>query len=118
MKLMRSISNRVKKFVSSHGNTFSKLFVWIYASVFVSCGLLTVVGVLVEFYSKGTVNYLAVNNFVREYFAPSIAGTFAILGVLLIDQNNDGVPDKWQQDIDNKDGDNNGKHGSGRRHDA
>ncbi len=118
MKLIRNISNRVKKFVSSHGNTFSKLFVWIYASVFVCCGLLTIAGVLVEFCSKGTVNYSAVNAFVREYFAPSIAGTFAILGVLLIDRDNDGVPDKWQQDVDNKDGEENGKHGSGRRHDS
>ena len=49
-------------------------------------------------YTKGSVNYKAVNDFVKEYFAPSICGTFAILGVLLIDKNKDGIPDKWESD--------------------
>ena len=36
--------------------------------------------------------------FVKEYFAPSIAGTFAILGVLLIDKDNNGIPDEWEKE--------------------
>ena len=75
-----------------------KLFVWLYASIFIGCGLVTIVGILYEFFTKGAVNYSAVNSFVKEYFAPSIAGTFAILGVLLVDKNKNGVPDEWEKE--------------------
>jgi hypothetical protein len=60
--------------------------------------LVTIVGILYEFATKGAVNYTAVNSFVKEYFAPSIAGTFAILGVLLIDKDHDGIPDEWEKE--------------------
>ncbi len=53
-------------------------------------------------------------DFIKEYFAPSVVGSFALVGVLLIDKDNDGVPDKWEQEI-KKDGDAND---SGRKHDA
>ena len=96
MGIIKSLANRVKKFVKGNGGILPKLFVWVYASVFVGCGLVTVLGVIYEFVTRGAVNYKAVNDFIREYFAPSIAGTFAVLGVLLIDKNNDGIPDKWE----------------------
>lgn len=96
MGIIKSLANRVKKFVKGNGGILPKLFVWVYASVFVGCGLVTVFGVIYEFVTRGAVNYKAVNDFIREYFAPSIAGTFAVLGVLLIDKNNDGIPDKWE----------------------
>jgi hypothetical protein len=73
--------------------------VWLYASIFIGCGLVAIIGIIYEFATKGQVNYTAVNSFVKEYFAPSIAGTFAILGVLLVDKNEDGVPDKWEDEI-------------------
>lgn len=98
MKIIKSLQDRVTKFVAERGSILPKLFVWIYASIFISCGLLTIVGICYEFIMKGAVNYAAVNAFVKEYFAPSIAGTFAILGVLLIDKNKDGIPDEWQKD--------------------
>ena len=100
MRLIKGLQTRVTKFVKSKGGILPKLFVWLYASLFISCGLLTIIGIIYEFVIKGSVNYQAVNSFVREYFAPSICGTFAILGVLLIDRNNDGVPDKWEGDVD------------------
>ncbi len=96
MGIIKSLANRVKKFVKGNGGILPKLFVWVYASVFIGCGLVTVFGVIYEFVTRGAVNYKAVNDFIREYFAPSIAGTFAVLGVLLIDKNNDGIPDKWE----------------------
>ena len=99
MKFIKSLQNRVTKFVQKRGSVLPKLFVWVYALFFVVCGLLTTIGVIYEFYTHGQVNYKAVNDFVREYFAPSIAGTFVILGVLLIDKDKDGVPDKWEEDI-------------------
>jgi hypothetical protein len=99
MKYIKSLQKKVAKFVQERGGVLPKLFVWLYASIFISCGLLTIVGIIYEFYTKGSVNYSAVNSFVKEYFAPSIAGTFAILGVLLVDKNKDGVPDKWEEEI-------------------
>ena len=64
----------------------------------IASNLLTIVGVLYEFFLHGSVNYKAVNDFIKEYFCPSIAGTFAVIGVLLIDRDHDGVPDKWQEE--------------------
>ena len=98
MKFIKSLQNRVTKFVQKRGSVLPKLFVWLYASIFIGCGLVTIVGILYEFFTKGSVNYTAVNSFVREYFAPSIAGTFAILGVLLVDKNKNGVPDEWEKE--------------------
>jgi hypothetical protein len=99
MKFIKSLQNRVTKFVQKRGSILPKLFVWLYASIFIGCGLVTIVGIIYEFATNGQVNYTAVNSFVKEYFAPSIAGTFAILGVLLIDKDKDGVPDKWEEEI-------------------
>ena len=99
MKLIKSLQKKVTQFVQKRGSILPKLFVWLYASIFIGCGLVAIIGIIYEFATKGQVNYTAVNSFVKEYFAPSIAGTFAILGVLLVDKNEDGVPDKWEEDI-------------------
>ena len=101
MRIIKTVQNRISKFVKQKGGTLPNLFVWIYASIFIGCGLVTVFGVLYEFLTHGTVNYKAVNDFIKEYFAPSIAGTFAVIGVLLIDKDNDGVPDEWQKENKN-----------------
>ena len=101
MRIIKTVQNRVSKFVKQKGGILPKLFVWVYASIFIGCGLVTVFGVLYEFMTHGTVNYKAVNDFIKEYFAPSIAGTFAVIGVLLIDKDNDGVPDEWQKENKN-----------------
>ena len=98
MKYVKSLQQRVTKFVRKRGGTLPKIFVWIYASVFIACGLLTIFGVVYEFVSHGSVNYKAVNDCIREYFAPSVAGTMGVIGVLLIDKDKDGIPDKWEQD--------------------
>ena len=113
MKLISTIKDRVKKFVKGSGGTLPKLFVWAYAFAFIACGFITVFGIIYEFFLKSVINYKAVNDFVAAYFTPSIAGTFALLGVLLIDRDNDGIPDKWEQEEgEDKDGNND----SGRRH--
>lgn len=110
MKLIKGLQNRISKFVKNKGGTLPKIFVWIYASLFIGCGLLTIVGVLYEFFLHGSVNYKAVNDFIKEYFCPSIAGTFAVIGVLLIDRDHDGVPDKWEEEAEEKEGENHGKN--------
>ena len=98
MRIIKTIQGKVTQFVKKRGGVLPKLFVWVYASIFIGCGLVTIVGILYEFFTKGAVNYQAVNAFVKEYFAPSIAGTFAILGVLLIDKDNNGIPDEWEKE--------------------
>ena len=100
MKLISTIKDRVKKFVKGSGGTLPKLFVWAYAFAFIACGFITVFGIIYEFFLKSVINYKAVNDFVAAYFTPSIAGTFALLGVLLIDRDNDGIPDKWEREDD------------------
>ena len=97
MKLIKSLQNRITNFVAERGSVLPKLFVWVYALLFILCGIYTVFGVAYEFYVKGSVNYAAINSFIKEYFCPSIAGTFAVLGVLLVDQNKNGIPDKWEK---------------------
>jgi len=103
MKLIKSLQNRVTKFIQKRGSVLPKLFVWLYASIFVACGLLTLIGVVYEFATKGTVNYASINAFIKEYFAPSVCATFGIIGVLLIDRDKDGLPDQWEQEIEDKD---------------
>ena len=105
MKIIKTIQSRVTKFVRKRGGTLPKLFVWIYAATLLACGGITIFGLVYEFFIKSVVNYKAINEFVAAYFNPSICGTFVLLGVLLIDRDHDGVPDKWQEE----EGGNNGK---------
>jgi len=98
MRVIKSLSDRVKKFVKGGGGTLPKLFVWVYAAAFLACGCITIFGIVYEFWLKSIINYKAINDFVGAYFTPSIAGTFTLLGVLLIDRNNDGIPDKWEKE--------------------
>jgi len=98
VRIIKFVQNKVTDFVKKRGSVLPKLFVWVYASIFIGCGLVTIIGICYEFFTKGQVNYQAVNAFVKEYFAPSIAGTFAILGVLLIDKDNNGIPDEWEKE--------------------
>ncbi|MBR0294233.1 MAG: hypothetical protein IJQ91_07470 [Acidaminococcaceae bacterium] len=106
MKLIKEIQGRVTKFVKKKGGVLPKLFVWMYAAAFLACGFITIFGIIYEFFIKNIINYKAVNDFIAAYFTPSICGTFALLGVLLIDRDQDGVPDKWQE---KEGGDENGK---------
>lgn len=97
MKIIKTLTTKLKQFVKGNGGAFPKLFVWVYASVFLGCGIVTVAGILYEFFTKGVINYSAVNAFIKEYFAPSIVGSFGIIGVLLIDKDKDGIPDQWEE---------------------
>lgn len=105
MKLIKGLQNRISKFVKKRGGVLPKLFVWLYAATLLACGGITIFGLIYEFFIKSAVNYKAINEFVAAYFNPSICGTFVLLGVLLIDRDHDGVPDKWQEE----EGGNNGK---------
>ena len=118
MKIIKTVTDRAKKFVRGNGGTFPKIFVWLYAAAFLACGVITIFGIIYEFFIKSIINYKAVNDFIAAYFAPSICGTFALLGVLLIDRNHDGIPDRWEEDIEQKEGEHRGKHDTCRRDDA
>lgn len=97
MKIVKSLQSIISKFVKQKGGSLPKIFVWLYASIFIACGLLTIIGIIYEFYTKGTVNYQGINAFVKEYFAPSVCATFGVVGVLLIDRDKDGIPDEWEK---------------------
>ena len=105
MKLIKGLQNRISKFVKKRGGVLPKLFVWLYAATLLACGGITIFGLIYEFFIKSVVNYKAINEFVAAYFNPSICGTFVLLGALLIDRDQDGVPDRWQEE----EGGNNGK---------
>ncbi len=98
MKLIKNLQGRVTKFVRKRGGTLPKMFVWIYACIFIGCGTLTILGVLYEFFTRGSLNYKAVNDCIDKYFSPGVAATMGVIGVLLIDKDKDGIPDKWEQD--------------------
>ena len=91
---------KIIDFIQKKGSVLPKLFVWAYASIFIACGFLVIIGVSYEFITKGNVNFQALTAFVKEYFAPSVLGSFALVGVLLIDKNKNGIPDKWESDND------------------
>ena len=93
---MKTIT-RIKRYIATKGKVFPKVFVWCYASVFLACGILGVLGVLIELITKGSINYQNLVAFIKEYFAPSIVGSFALVGVLLIDRDSNGIPDKWEE---------------------
>ena len=93
---MKTIT-RIKRYIATKGKVFPKVFVWVYASVFLACGILGVLGVLIELLTKGSINYQNLVAFIKEYFAPSIVGSFALVGVLLIDRDSNGIPDKWEE---------------------
>ena len=98
MKLIKSLQNRISKFVKNKGGVLPKLFVWLYAATLLACGGITIFGLIYEFLIKSVVNYKAINDFVAAYFSPSICGTFVLLGMLLIDRDKDGIPDEWEKD--------------------
>ena len=97
MKIIKPLTDRIKKFVKGSGGTLPKIFVWVYATAFLACGFITIFGIIYEFFIKSIINYKAINDFIGAYFTPSICGTFTLLGVLLIDRNEDGIPDKWEE---------------------
>ena len=98
MKLIKGLQNRVSKFVKNKGGVLPKLFVWLYAATLLACGGITIFGLIYEFFIKSVVNYKAINDFVAAYFNPSICGTFVLLGMLLIDRDQDGITDEWEKD--------------------
>lgn len=94
---MKTIT-KIKRYIAKKGRVFPKVFVWCYASIFLACGILGVIGVLIELLTKGSINYQNLISFVKEYFAPGVAGSFALVGVLLIDRDGNGLPDQWEKE--------------------
>ena len=73
-----------------------RLFLLLYAGIFISVGSLYLVGLLLEFWTTGKVNYPAVNQFAGTYFGVAVVGTFCVLGKALVDKDEDGIPDTWE----------------------
>lgn len=96
-KSIRTIINGIDRKIRKSGSNFSKLFVWIYAFIFIVCGIFTIITLLITYTKTGKISYADINGFINNYFSPAVAGTFTIIGVLLIDKDRDGIPDKWDK---------------------
>ena len=46
MKLIKSLQNRISKFVKNKGGVLPKLFVWLYAATLLACGGITIFGLI------------------------------------------------------------------------
>lgn len=67
-----------------------------FAGTFITVGLLYVAGLLAELYFTGRVNYRAINDFVNSYFGMASVAAFGVIGKALIDSDEDGKPDVWE----------------------
>lgn len=100
--------NGIQKWISALNKGVTKmkitglprLFLLLYAGIFISIGSLYLVGLLLEFWKTGNVNYPAVNQFAGTYFGVAVVGTFCVLGKALVDKDEDGIPDTWE--LENK----------------
>lgn len=93
------IDERAAK-VARHSGRFASIFVWIYGSLFLLCGMFGIAGMFYEFCITQQINMPGLISFIGMYFDPKTAATFALIGALLIDRNKDGRPDKWEKEID------------------
>jgi len=94
------VTSKIDKYVKEHGRTLSKIFVWLFALVLILCGVISVFGFLVDFIRQGVAPYKAINDFVKEYFSASTIAAFGVIGVLLIDRDSSGIPDKFECELD------------------
>lgn len=73
-----------------------RFFLLTFAMIFIVVGLLYITGLLIELYFTGRVNYRAVNDFVNSYFGMASVAAFGVIGKALIDVDEDGKPDVWE----------------------
>lgn len=75
-----------------------------FAGIFIIVGLLYITGLLIELYFTGRVNYRAINDFISAYFGVASVAAFGVLGKALIDADEDGKPDVWEDEDKQKKG--------------
>lgn len=89
-----------------------RLFVLLYAGIFISLAILYLTGLVVEFVHTGKLNYAASNQFASTYYGMALIGAFGVIGRAMLDSNDDGIPDAWQKDKPDKpEGKEEGPHG-------
>ena len=98
--IISKVTSKIDKYVKEHGRTLSKIFVWLFALILIMCGVISVFGFIVDFIRNGTVPYSNVNAFVKEYFSASTIAAFGVIGVLLIDKDSSGIPDKFECELE------------------
>lgn len=74
-----------------------RLFLLSYATLLLYFGFIYAVSVTIEFIRTGLLNYAAVTNFIAVFFGTATVATMVIIGKALIDKNEDGIPDKWEE---------------------
>ena len=63
--------------------------------------MLYIGGLITEFWVSTKLNYSAAIQFIQIYFGTTNVVTFGILGKALIDKDSDGIPDLWEQELEN-----------------
>lgn len=74
-----------------------RLFLLIFAGLFVFVGILYIGGLAFELLYSGHINYKAAVDFIDSYFSMSAVAAFGVIGKALVDADNDGKPDVWKQ---------------------
>ena len=74
-----------------------RVFLLLYALLFVYFGGIYAIGITTEFVKTGNLNYTAVINFIRVFFGTAVVATMVIIGKALIDTDEDGIPDQWEE---------------------
>lgn len=96
--------NRVAKWLNRINNSVANLSIQgaprclllTFAGIFIIVGLLYITGILIDLYFTGRVNYKAINDFISVYFGVASVAAFGVLGKALIDADEDGKPDVWE----------------------
>ncbi len=97
-KIINLISIANKNIVKMNITGLPRLFLLIYAFLFVFFGAVYAVGIILEFYKTGIVNYMAITKFIGVFFSTATVATMVIIGKALIDEDKDGIPDNWEKD--------------------
>lgn len=110
-RLARKLNKNIGKMKIS-GMTRKLLITYIL--LFISIGLLYIGGILLELWKTGKFNYNAAIQYIQIYFGTTTVMTFGILGKALIDKDENGIPDVWEQELEkNKDQANNQRINAG-----
>lgn len=74
-----------------------RLFLLSYAALLLYFGFIYAVSVTIEFIKTGLLNYAAVTSFIAVFFGTATVATMVIIGKALIDKDENGIPDPWEE---------------------
>lgn len=101
-----SLSNKAIKYVNKRikkgGKTFSKLFIWLYALLFILSGFFFLTTLVIEYVSSKILDYKNLFEFIQTYYGIAVSATAVTIALLLIDKDGDGISDDLKIELNNK----------------